>query len=309
MLLPAHALQAQGGEAATLLAQVWCALALHSARQLARQALQEQQLERQRSHAAASTSAVGSQEQDAAAVGQLAGGSTADAAGWQRVQQQATAAVEALSACGGCTAGSSQLQAAFEELAWLLGMQGSEAAAAQLHALLPAGSAAPGPGDALAACLFPGGSGTAAELQLAAEAAAAEGSRSAGASLQRAELHSAAAEACAAEGDMVPALFHATEAHRLLAALFHGDDGSGSGGSSGGSSAVGWWRLAAAYLGSLLQLGQLFEAAGLADEALHALREGQRLVSSQTAPALLLAEGARRGVRQGPAPPGVCRFD
>jgi hypothetical protein len=35
----------------------------------------------------------------------------------------------------------------------------------------------------------------------------------------------------------------------------------------------------AAYLASLLQLGELLEAAGLADEAVHALREGQGLVS------------------------------
>lgn len=263
-----------------------CALALHSARQLARQALLEQQLERQRSHAAASTSAAGSREQDAAAVGQLVDGSAADAAGWHRAQQQATAAVKALSACDG-SAAAGQLQASFEELAWLLGMQGSDAAAAQLHALLPAGSAAPAPSDVLAACLFPGGSGTASELQQAAEAAAAEVGRSSAASIQRAALHCAAAEAFAADGDMVSALFHAAEAHRLLAALFHGDDGSSCGGSSCGSGAVGWWRLAAAYLGSLLQLGQLFEAAGLAEEALHALREGQHLVRLHSASGLL----------------------
>lgn len=266
--------QARGSEAASMVARARCMLAVDSARQLARQALLEQQQERQRSHAAASTSAAGSQEQDAAAVGQLVSGSD-DAAGWRRVQEQAAAAVDAVEAAGGA-ASAGGLQAAFEELAWMLGLHGSEEAAARLRLLLPQSSTA-APASVLGGCLFPGAPGTAAELQQAAEAAA-EGGRSPATALQRATLHQAAAEACAAAGDLVPALFHASEAHRLLAALVHGEEGSGS--SSSSSGGVSWWRLSAAYLGGLLQLGQLFEAAGLADEAVHALREGQHLVSA-----------------------------
>ena len=282
-------LQASCPSAAGMLARVRCAQALGAARGLAQQALLEQQQERQRSHAAASTSAASSVDQDAAAVGQLADARQADAAAWQQVGLQAQQAVAALMAARRQGVIDSQTQEAFQELAWLLSLQGAEAAAEQLHAVLPAG---PGSetGDALAA-VFPGTPGAPFELEQAAADAAAEGGRSGPAVLQRAALHGSAAEAHAAAGDMVPALFHASEAHRLLAVLFHAEDcNSGSSGSSGSSSssssssssaAVGWWRLTGAYLGSLLQLGQLFEAAGLADEALHALREAQRLVSGR----------------------------
>ncbi len=253
-------------------------LALDTARGLARQALLEQQQERQRSHAAASTSAASSVDQDAAAVAQLDSIRRADAAAWQRVRLQAQQAVEALQAAGRHDAVSSQTQAAFQELAWLLDLQGSGIAVEELHAALPAEPDG-GCGDALAAVVFPGAPGPSSELEQAAADAAAEGSRSGSAALRRAALHSAAAEAHATAGDMVPALFHASEAHRLLAVLFHAEEGSISSSSSGSSASVGWWHLTGAYLGSLLQLGQLFEAVGLADEALHALREAQRLVS------------------------------
>lgn len=270
-------MQASCPGAASMLARVRCALVLDSARGLARQALLEQQQERQRSHAAASTSAASSVDQDAAAVAQLEGVRQADAAAWQRVRHQAEQAVEALQAAEQHGTVDSQTQAAFQELACLLGLQGSDAAAEQLHAALPAESDG-GCGDALAAVVFPGAPGTSSELEQAAADAATEGRRSGSAALRRAALHSAAAEAHAAAGNMVPALFHASEAHRLLAVLFQAEEGSSS---SGSSTSVGWWHLMGAYLGSLLQLGQLFEAAGLADEALHALRDAQRLVSWQ----------------------------
>ena len=284
-----------------MLARARCLLAVDGARQLARQALLEQQNERQRSHAAASTSAVGSREQDAAAVAQLAASSEGDVAAWQRVQQQAGQALGALRAAGSSVAGSAEVLAAFEELAWLLGLQGSEEAAQQLRGLLPDGAEG-SDGDVLQACLFPTATATpAAELQQQAEAAAAEGGRSGSVAQQRAALHRQAAEAFAAAGEVVPALYHAAEGHRLLAVQFHGDDApasagaqpssSSSSGSSSGAQPVGWWRLAGAYLGSLLQLGQLFESAGLADEALHALREGQRLVRERLPHACLQHNG------------------
>lgn len=255
-----------------MLARVHCWHAVEAGRQHACQVLVEQQQERQRSHAAASTSAVGSSEQDAAALGQLAGSTAVHADAWQRLLEQAELAVETLGAPGNTACAPSE----FEELAWLLAVHGREAAVQQLSELLP-GSMQPVAG-ALAVCLFPTASASAAELQQQAEEAAAEASRgSAGLAMQRATVHGQAAEACAAAGDVVPALFHAAEAHRLLAVLFHG-----VGTSAGTASAArpGWWRLTAVYLGSLLQLGQLFEAAGQADEALHSLREGQRLVST-----------------------------
>ena len=260
-----------------MLARVRCILAVDAGRQLACQALLEQHQERQRSHAAASTSAVSSLEQDAAALGQLADSSQADAASWRRVYQLAQEAVAVVLAARGGVA-DSQVQSACDELAWLLGLHGSAADAAQLWPLLPA-SSAPAGGDALAACVFLDAPGSSADAPSAAEAAVTEGGRSSDAALKRSALHSAAAEALAAAGDMVPALYHASEAHRLLAVLFHGDDGGSSGASSSSGGSAGWWRLMAAYLSCLLHLGQLFEAAGLADEALHALREGQRLVS------------------------------
>ncbi|PRW58029.1 Regulator of spindle pole body duplication [Chlorella sorokiniana] len=78
------------------------------------------------------------------------------------------------------------------------------------------------------------------------------------------------------------------------AVLFHAEEGtSGSSSSSSSSATVGWWRLTVAYLGSLLQLGQLFEAAGLADEALHALREAQRLAVAAGASPVAALCGAR----------------
>lgn len=263
-----------------MMARVRCAQALEAARGLARQALQEQQQERQCSHAAASTSAASSVDQDAAAVGQLAEAQQADAAAWQRVRRQAQQAVAVLEAAGGHSDVGSQTHAAFQELAWMLGLQGSQAAEEQLSIMLPAEAGAEA-GGVLAALVFPGARGTPAELEQAAAAAAAECGRSGSAVVRRAALHTAAAEAHAAAGGMVPALFHASEAHRLLAVLFHAEDSSSSGTISC-TAAVSWWRLTGAYLGSLLQLGQLFEAAGLADEALHALREAQRLVSCMT---------------------------
>lgn len=274
LLLLSKLLQVPGKAAYGVLARARCWQAVDGGRQHACQVLLEQQQERQRSHAAASTSAAGSREQDAEAVGQLAGSTAGHAAAWQRVVQQAELAVETLESASSTTAAPAE----FEELAWLLGLHGRDAAAHQLSLLLP-GSVQP-VGGALAGCLFPGASASAAELQQQAEDAATEASRaSTGSAMQRAALHGQAAEACAAAGNMVPALFHAAEGHRLLAVLFYGgSDAAGAGPVN--SARPGWWRLAAAYMGSLLQLGQLFEAAGQADEALHSLREGQRLVST-----------------------------
>jgi hypothetical protein len=259
------------------------------ARQLASGTLLEQQQDRQRSHAAASTSAAGSSEQDAAAAARLAGGDLQqpNAAEWQHLDQLVRQAQAAVQAAGSeAQAADDGLQAAAQELSYLAGLLGISGPAQQQQQQQQQ--------DVLASCLFPGAAGSAADLELQAQAAAAEGRRSSRAAVRRSQLHGQAAEAFAGAGDMVPALYHASESHRLLAALFQPDSAHElppSGGQLAAAAPVGWWRLTAAYLSSLLQLGQLFEAAGLADEALHALREAQRLVSGITRNAAVCAVG------------------
>ena len=41
---------------------------------------------------------------------------------------------------------------------------------------------------------------------------------------------------------------------------------------------IGWWRMAVAYCKSLLLVGRLFESAGMAEEAISALKEGRKMV-------------------------------
>ena len=119
--------------------------------------------------------------------------------------------------------------------------------------------------------------------------------REPGVVMQRAELSMAASLAYAAKGAVVQALYCAGEGHRLLGSLVQsGDDGStagaasqfsnsnGSISSSSGTSSdtLGWWKLSVTYCRSLLLVGRLFESAGMMDEAIVALKEGQRMVSS-----------------------------
>lgn len=98
------------------------------------------------------------------------------------------------------------------------------------------------------------------------------------------------------------ALHAASEAHRLLSNAVHAGVGTSPAlPSSASSSGAGWWALAAAYLGGLLLLGELFEAAGLADEAVQAYKEGGRLVShdafvQKLALMIRIEEGGQVGV-------------
>jgi hypothetical protein len=93
-----------------------------------------------------------------------------------------------------------------------------------------------------------------------------------------------AAERHAGAGRTVEALHGSCEAHRLLSAAVHAATAAPDSPEAPPAqrASVGsdlWWRTAAEYLGVLLQLGGLFDAGGLPDEAAQALQEAQRLVS------------------------------
>lgn len=140
-------------------------------------------------------------------------------------------------------------------------------------------------------CILPTGdpSQDASVLEAAAnELAKMSGRRDQKLILHRAELSMAAALGHAASGMVVHALHCAGEAHRLLSSVVRegglGALGKNSGSSSsvgGEESVVGWWRMAAAYCKSLLLVGRLFESAGMAEEAISALKEGHKMVSKE----------------------------
>lgn len=114
--------------------------------------------------------------------------------------------------------------------------------------------------------------------ELAAAAAARRASH-----LDRGRLHWLAAEQSAAAGQLVEALYSAAEGHRLLGGGAASQPGPGSGTQPGSGGWAGWWLLRVAHLASAAQLGRLYEMAGLAEEAVHTLIEGQRLVREQRA--------------------------
>jgi hypothetical protein len=209
---------------------------------------------------------------------------------------------------GDCAA----LAAAARELAAMLRVRGHAELEAPLLAAIAAIEQAAGGGCNLAAAasieLDLGGEGhgqDAAALEQAAEDLGAAAERSPAVALRRAALWSAAARAHAARGGLVPALAAASEAHRLLAAAVHSADPAAAAAGrdaastanpaaaapagtaaaaavhSVGGAGQGWWLLAGRQLESLLALGELFEAAGLADEAAHALKEGRQMVSAR----------------------------
>ena len=112
--------------------------------------------------------------------------------------------------------------------------------------------------------------------ELAAAAAARRASH-----LDRGRLHGLAAEQSAAAGQLVEALYSAAEGHRLLGGGGAASQPASGGGTELGSSGcAGWWQQRVSHLASASQLGRLYEMAGLADEAVHTLTEGQRLVRS-----------------------------
>ena len=106
--------------------------------------------------------------------------------------------------------------------------------------------------------------------------------RDLGNALQRACLHRLAAELEAGTGSVVSAVYHASEAHRLVfsASTLVGQDSASLGQTPGAPGLIGWWQLTAEQLSSLMQLGRLFELSGMPEEALHGFKEGLRLVSS-----------------------------
>ena len=247
----------RGGSAC--LGQAKALLALEHAQQLVQEALlqqKQQQQQRRDSHAAASTSSGSAAEEEPTAA--EAHMPSIDAAGWRRVWREAEQAQQHWRDAGGLADQSATgMQPTAEQLQEMLALQG-RGGDALCHILLPGSEAEPGQ--------------AAAALQQAAEELAANGARGPATALQRVALHRQAAEQLAAGGQLVAALFQASEAHRLAGAAFHAEDGAEA-------SSLGWWRLAGGYAGSLVQLGQLFELAGLPDEALQAVREGHRLVS------------------------------
>lgn len=90
-----------------------------------------------------------------------------------------------------------------------------------------------------------------------------------------------AAVACARNGGMVTALVSASEAHKSLSQALQQQQSVDAPASSCCSpSSASWWQLSLDYLECLILLGRLFEQVGLPDEALQALKEGQRLASS-----------------------------
>ena len=288
--------QAGGAEASATLARVHALTALEAAAQQAQGALARQAEERLQSHAAASTSAPGSSSSGGGAANREPAfalpscGEGEAAEGWRRVLEHAELAARHAAAAAE-THRPAELQPLLAELACVVGLHGASAVEQQLLLLLP-GEQHPtttGGGSrsssALQRLLCPDALGQpSAELQAQAELLATAEPRSPASVLRRAALNSAAAEAAAAVGGQVEALYNAAEAHRLAASLFLPPaDESGAGDDARAPSARGWWwRAAGEYAGALLQLGRLFEAAGLPDEAAQALREGAGVVSVAT---------------------------
>jgi hypothetical protein len=97
--------------------------------------------------------------------------------------------------------------------------------------------------------------------------------------LRRAHLWLQLSHLYETDGALVPALHAASEAHRIVsnAAAKAAPEGRDVEVDAVGE---GWWRLAACRLRCLVQLGALFEATGLAEEAAQSLYEGQSLVST-----------------------------
>ena len=100
-----------------------------------------------------------------------------------------------------------------------------------------------------------------------------------------------------AAGDVAGALHDASEVLRLSGSLFGvltdaapagasadaptAPEGLGTPARAAAVREAGWWRAVADYLGSLLQAGELAEAAGAPDDAAAAFREGRRLVQPE----------------------------
>ncbi|KAK9808987.1 hypothetical protein WJX72_007397 [[Myrmecia] bisecta] len=156
----------------------------------------------------------------------------------------------------------------------------------------------------------------AAEMHELASSAAADKRRGPAVPLNRAMLHHLAAEADNRAGDTTTALYNASEALRMASSLYllmapkpavsatstdatlsQPVDGTadGSTGAAEGPASVATasgsvpttladadrpslWRVCAQYLASLLQNGELFERAGVPDDALHVFKEGASLV-------------------------------
>ena len=87
-------------------------------------------------------------------------------------------------------------------------------------------------------------------------------------------------------GSAVSALYCAAEAHRLLASLVRPRHDETEGESDSNERGMqpraisSWWRLAASYCKAVGVGARLFESAGMMDEAMHALKEGQNMAQS-----------------------------
>lgn len=185
------------------------------------------------------------------------------------------------------------LIAAARELATLVGIHGfteQEQQAIETLAELEDFEINSNTGGVLLECILPAfdASADGAALEAAATdlAVATTNSRNSMTVMQRAELSMAASLAYAASGAVVQALYCAGEGHRLLGSLVqNSEDGAGAGNTATASSLTinnGWWKLSVSYCRSLLLVGRLFDSAGMMDEGIVALKEGQRMVSTNT---------------------------
>lgn len=219
---------------------------------------------------------------EAAEIGSDDGSSAeVDAAGWEGVLEETAALVDNLSALvdlgvigreESSTADAAALASAVRGIATLAGMHGRMA----LEQRLASGAGGlqhpeqwdvPSTVPALEYCLLPSA------LHGNSEAMPTP------TMLQKAEAAMSHALVHASHGDIVSALRHAGEAQRLLAPALRSDP-LAKASSADSQGADGFWRLAAAYCKGLLLLARLFEGAGMADEAAHAAKEGQRMVST-----------------------------
>jgi hypothetical protein len=180
------------------------------------------------------------------------------------------------------------LAAAAREVATLVGIHGlveQEQQALEALVVLKDVEHSTSTGGVLLECVLPAfddsADGAALEAVATDLAVATTNSRNSMTVMQRAELSMAASLAYAASGAVVQALYCAGEGHRLLGSLIQtGEDSGGASNTATASSVTSWWKLSVTYCRSLLLFGKLFDSAGMMDEGIVALKEGQRMVST-----------------------------
>jgi hypothetical protein len=231
------------------------------------------------------------------------------AAKWSCVLEKAKEAITKLSSIAESSSASSSsalyeqedgkaLFATARELSTLVGIFGLvdlERQALNAILLLEGGSCSIGnTGCVLQECLLPAFD-TCAVDGAALEAAAADmavsvttSSRDPATVMQRAELSIDASLAYASSGAVVKALYCVGEGHRLLGSLIQASEDGGASGVANPATcstcsfiaSTGWWKLSVKYCRSLLLVGRLFNSAGMMDEGINALKEGQKMAEA-----------------------------